>query len=687
MKPLLVLILIFCCLCGRLFAQTDSLLFWESQGEMLFESMQDQLMEEMDQVDLSDQCEELLQYEKQKVNLNDVSAEIAQAILKWTDYQYYQLQLYRELYGDLVTVYELAAVDGFSREEVEKMLPYVEVRPAASGKRWSSFFKSSQGSLLLRYRQNIEKQAGYESGKENGYMGSPMRLAVKCSYKSGDRFSMALSGEKDAGEQFFRGAQKQGFDHYAFYVNLKNMGVLKNMVIGDYVLDFGQGLVMGGKAMGVRGGGAGQIRRFPVLLRASAPMSESDNHRGVAVVLGNASYSATLFYSHRFFDGLLSSDETGSPIYEGSLSVSGYHRTERENAQKNVLRNRLYGAHFQMKKRIFEWGVTAQHTQFVAEVLPAEVLYKRYSFSGKSVANISADYKVILHKTILFGEVGMSVNHERVGAAVLQGWICDVDPRCRISALFRYYSRHFVALNGSGFCSGNTNNELGLYLAADFVTGRRTALYLNADLYRSAWLRYQADKPGVGFDGGAKFAINPFKSLTATLCYRLKWKEKNMKINGYYNGTLLTDEHTVRLNLLWQPVSWLELKTAVAGLFHAARHEPLRCGLLLLQDVGVKIEKWGLSFQLRAAFFDTDSYEERLPAYEPDLLYAFTIKNHYGKGMRYVFLANYGIAFLDLQFRFSQTCYDDREEISSGLSAVKGHTQSEVAAQIIFHIR
>lgn len=665
-------------------AQYDSIV--PGVEDLLLESFEERLSEMEDAADFSDEVEQLLQYRFQKINLNDMPAEVAYTLLGLSDYQYYQLRLYIEMYGELVTVYELAAVEGFSRADVERIWNRVEVKPVRKGRKlFADFFRKSKSTLLLRYGQVLERQAGFDTSYRNGYLGSPQHLAFKYSFQTGEHFSMALAGEKDAGESFFRGGQKQGFDHYSFFVNVKNMGVLKNCVIGDYTLSFGQGLVMGGRSMGSRGGGAAQVRRFPQLLRATAPMNEGDYHRGAAVVLGNAYYTGTIFYSHRFFDGKVTADEDGTEWFAGSLSPTGYHRTASEAATKGAARNRTYGAHFQMKRRIFEAGATVTNTQFVTAVSPASELYRKYGFSGSSVCNAAADYKVILHKTILFGEAAASVCGGRPGFAILQGGIFDPDPRSKLSVLFRYYDRSYVALNGSAFGAGGGSNEWGVYAAADFVTGRRTTLSLFADYYRFPWLRYRVDSPSGGFDFGAVFNASVSKYLTMSLKYRFTLREQNVRLSDYYQSVTSVRKHRFRCAVECTPVGWLKLKTEADYAVNAAGASEARNGLLLFQDVAVKVEKWDFAVKARLAFFQTDSYDERLYAYEGDLLYTFTINSYYGKGVRYYLMASYGYSFFDIQLRFSQTYYDDRVIISSGPSQIDGRTKSELKAQVIFH--
>ena len=674
---------------AQLSAQQDSLHPNDELQETLFDILENQT-ENLDVEEIADYGDELEElWQTDQININDLSPEVAFNILHLTDYQYYQLLSYIELYGELVSEYELAAIAGFDQNLAERLSKIVNIEPKKRGRnRAATFFRQSEHTLLLRYRQVPEHQSGYHREDGSGYLGNPMRFSWKYTMTSGDHFAMALAGEKDAGEQWFRGTQKQGFDHYAWYINVKNIGVLKNLVIGNYTLSFGQGMIMGGRSMGVKGGGAGQIRRFPGLVRATAPMNESSCMHGVAATIGNSQYTGTLFYSHNFLDGKIGSDSLGAVVFEGSLTSTGYHRTEKEVAQRNTNRNRCFGGHLQIKRRIFEVGVTGCHTQFVIPVARGAELYQKYRFCGKGVSNAEANYKIILHKTILFGEAAVSIHQRRTGVGVLQGGVFDLDPRSKLAVLLRYYSRDFTSLYGSSFRTNSScNSEVGAYVAADFVLGRKTELSLNADIYHFLWLKYQVAQPTVGYDCSARITVNLTRALTLNFRYHYAKKEQNLSPNEHHPFADGNDMHKFRLSLKATPSGLLTLQTEVDYLLSSSVQNSLSQGFLLFQDLGLKIERCNLSLNGRIALFATDSYAERLYAYEHDLYQTFTINSYYGKGVRYYLMVGYQYSFIKIQARFSQTLFDDRHTISSGLVEIKGNTKSEIALQMIFHIR
>lgn len=685
LRPLLLLLILLAGL--PVAAQHDSTAAPLDLQEMLFERLENDYANIEESADYADELEEVWQI--RDVNLNDLSPEVAFNILQLTDYQYYQLQLYIELYGEMVSVYEIAAIEGFDQNLAERLAKIVKIEPRKRARtRVGAFFQQSQHTLLMRYRQVVEPQVGYHRESGNRYLGSPLRLCWKYTMTSGDHFAMALAGEKDAGEQLFRGTQRQGFDHYAWYINLKNLGVLKNLVIGNYTLSFGQGMVMGARGMGVKGGGAGMIRRFPGLIRATAPMNESACMRGVAVTLGNSQYTGTVFYSHSFFDGSVNGDSLGDSVFEGSLTPTGYHRTESEVAQRNANRNRCFGGHLQIKQRIFEVGVTGCHTQFVLPVATGSELYQKYRFSGRAVSNAGGHYKLILRKTILFGEAAVSTCRQRTGVGVLQGSLFDIDPRSKLAVLLRYYSRDFVSLYGNSFHTNSScNSEVGIYLAADFVLSRKAELSLNADLYHFLWLKYQVSQPSASFDLSGRLGLQLTRNLTLNFRYQYAKKEQNQPSKEHHPFADGNDSHKFRLTFKATPTNALTFNTEIDYLLSINAEKTVTQGFLFYQDIGVKIERWNLDFHGRIAVFDTDSYAERLYAYEHDLLQTFTINGYYGKGVRYYLMVGYQYSFLKIQARFSQTYFDDRQRISSGLAEIEGNTKSEVALQLIFHIR
>src|SRR5690606_38116852 len=101
--------------------------------------------------------------------------------------------------------------------------------------------------LMFRYGRTLEQRLGYKivDTSRSRYLGSPDQLFVRYRYRYGQDLQISFNMKKDAGEAFFRGAQRYGFDFYSGSIYLQNQGRFRNIVIGDYALQFGQGLAIG----------------------------------------------------------------------------------------------------------------------------------------------------------------------------------------------------------------------------------------------------------------------------------------------------------------------------------------------------------------------------------------------------------------------------------------------------------
>jgi hypothetical protein len=99
--------------------------------------------------------------------------------------------------------------------------------------------------LLVRYSQQIEKPIGFEKPADSSsyYLGSPQKLFFRYKYNYKNLLQYGLLGDKDAGEQFFKGYQKYGFDFYSLHFFVKNLGIIKSLTLGDFTVNMGQGLI------------------------------------------------------------------------------------------------------------------------------------------------------------------------------------------------------------------------------------------------------------------------------------------------------------------------------------------------------------------------------------------------------------------------------------------------------------
>ncbi len=109
-------------------------------------------------------------------------------------------------------------------------------------------------------------------------------------------------------------------------------------------------------------------------------------------------------------------------------------------------------------------------------------------------------------------------------------------------------------------------------------------------------------------------------------------------------------------------------------------------GFMVLQDVQYGQNRWRLTG--RIALFDAQTYDNRLYAFENNVLWTFSLPAFSGQGMRYYLLGQYQIhPKLTAYFRFSRTYYTDREVISSGLQTIEAPHQTDTALMLRYFLR
>jgi len=308
--------------------------------------------------------------------------------------------------------------------------------------------------------------------------------------------------------------------------------------------------------------------------------------------------------------------------------------------------------------------------------------YNQFEFVGQENSVIGADYSFILQNFNFFGEISSSKNG---GMAFLSGMIVSLDPRLSLSALYRKYEPGYQNLYGRGFGENTkNNNEEGLYLGVEAKINNKWKLSGYYDRFQFPWLKYKVDAPSIGSEWLAQMTFRHSKKLQMYLRYRNEQKMENTPEDVLGIDYLTTRERKyLRYNISYKISDGFRTRTRMEISQYGLGGKDPEQGYLLYQDLLYKADALPLSVSLRFALFDTDTYNARIYAYENDVLYSYSIPAYYYKGIRTYCLIKYTIARkLDIWLRYSQTYYDNRSEIGSGLNQINGNTKSEIKAQI-----
>lgn len=512
-------------------------------------------------------------------------------------------------------------------------------------------------------------------GDTDGYMGYKYKHDVRYTFNFSNRVKAGLTGAQDAGEPFFAGRNRAGYDYYSFYVMLKDMGRLKTLVVGNYRVGFGMGLVANGNfSMGKLAMLASLGRTGNVLCPHSSRSEQGCMQGAAATVNVMRGLDITAFASYRKIDATLNSDkQTISTILH-----TGYHRTQTEMDKKGNTLQTAFGTNVHYSKNALHLGATAVYTALDRELRPktAEV-YRRHYAAGRHFWNISAEYaytgsRLSLHGETATGGCGALATANTVSLSVM--------PELDIMVLQRFYSYRYYSLFSRGFSEGGAvQNESGVYAGADWHPSPRLHVTAYLDFARFAWPKYRAAGTSQASDN---FMSATYKTGRWTLSsrYRLKMRQYDNK-----EKTTLEykTEHRARAAAEYAGAGW-STRTQVD--FASSGHEETSQGWMISHSVKLALVK-RLVISASAGLFKTDDYDSRLYMYEQAMLYSVYFPAFYGHGIRYAFFAR-----ADLSHRFmiavklATTNYFDRGHIGSGKQQIDRSSATDAEVQLCLRL-
>jgi DNA uptake protein ComE-like DNA-binding protein len=617
------------------------------------------------------------------LNINSATADELASLMILSDFQISGLGEYIRDYGRLASIHELSFVPGFDENTVMKITPFVVVGGVETGANPSMrrLLKNGRSVLLARTARRVEKAKGYrldESSGQQYYMGSPFGMFVRYRYQSSNSLQLTLLADKDPGEEFFAGSNRQGFDFYGFNFMLNNRGAVKRLLAGDFRATFGQGLALWNGFSAGKSSDPHAIRKRGSVFSPCSSADEVNFMRGVAATLAYGSWEISPFVSRRKVDASIDGDAYIS------LSANGMHRTPNETARKNTLSETVGGVNVSYGKPFMKIGFSALYGRYGTDDKREIKPYNRFELHKPSNANFSVDYRVMYANLSFFGEAAASSSG---GMAILSGMSVDVNHSVQFSALYRNYGRSYHAIRSNAFGAGSkASNENGFYLGLTVLPFNGWKVSARFDSYSFPWMRYGTDAPSSGIDGLVQINYTPNTGFDTYVRFGYDRMLKNLSSEDESTARQHTVARThILLHSKYRLSPYLSMSGRIAVRLFDSEQGNREKGYLIYYDTKYKPPRTPLEFSLRYALFSTDSWNTRIYAYESDILYAFSVPVHYGDGCRYYLNVKCRILeSLQLWFRVSQTFYFDKTETGSGLNAVEGNRQTDMKLQIQF---
>ncbi|MBP5240300.1 MAG: hypothetical protein J6Z26_00155, partial [Bacteroidales bacterium] len=632
---------------------------------------------------VSEEIMEVLEnFLENKININDTASDDLQKLFFISEFQTEALKSYIRQNGQLFSIYELEFVNGFDNETCHLIYPFVKVEPIPQPEKFSfkNMLRYGKNQITLGYKTTLEEQKGYTNGN---YLGDPFRTYFRYTFKYKNKVSLSLSGDKDAGEEFFKGSQPQGYDFYGFSLMLNDFGFLKQFIVGNYQLQFGQGLTLWTGA-GFNLAGDGTVKKYPQNIRPSGAFTEYGYMQGAATTIGITKHiSATAFYSHVKRDGTLVTSENfdTEEDYLQSYYETGYHRTQNELDKKGNITEDLYGAHLQYKSTYLSIGATGYHMTLSSPLQPKQRPDNYSAFSGTENTNFGIDATYLLRRILFFGEMAMDRNYHMAGLAGLQ---FNANENTLISAYYRNYGTEYQNLYATALGQNSSvQNEEGFGAALRTVLPWQISMVASADIFKFPWMRYQVYSPSDGCDYRVKLAKDLTRRAALSLSYHYKDKAKNTTNIDSLLTTVIepNKRQNLQLNLKYSPSSQWAFNTRVEYCWFSAESKYDTTGFLIAQDVVFNPKQIPFSFAMRYAIFDAP-YDARIYAFERDLTYEFSVPSHNGKGSRFYLFVNWKMSDkINLAARYSIWYYPDKTTIGTGNDEIDGNTKQEFKIQ------
>jgi hypothetical protein len=475
------------------------------------------------------------------------------------------------------------------------------------------------------------RDAGTETpaGAER-HAGDPVKAYTRILGKAGWAEAGAVL-EKDPGERYQDG-------YAAGYAAARGLGPLTMLLVGDYDLMVGQGLVFWRGAAPGRGSDAASAPlRSATGIRPHRSTEEESFLRGaaatVAAGVGTGEVAATAFVSRRGLSG--TSDAESGAV---APAADGLFRTPEESARRNAFRESLFGVHLAWESGD---GVRIGASGYAAGFDRPVYAAGRGLAPATTLRVGGAEGSWTSGPVTLFGEAAAS---SYGGGAWIGGALIALPGGGGVSIAARSCAPDFVNPHASAFTQrSEARNEQGVYAGVQLPLSREVRLSGFLDHFNYPSPTATVSFPSKGYEALAQVEVRPERGVELAVRGSYRMSEENGVATDPAERSVETARERrqgrVRGMITVRPRPSLRFRTRVevTAVEPAGREENDR-GVLFAQEAGwMPVPE--VSLDARLSIFDTDSYDSRLYAVEQDVAGSYSNPPLYGKGARWYLVA------------------------------------------------
>lgn len=637
---------------------------------------------------------ELEELRQHPIELNTATEDDFRQLPFLSDTQIKDILFYRERNGQFLSLGELMLVHGLDYATRQRLSLFCTVStqsPSATAPSLRNLLRYASHEIVARTDFPLYTKEGYKDKPDSILQHSPNKVYLGNNNYHSLRYSLSSMNRLNAGLQIEKDGGEDEFDYVSAYLQYhSNRGLLRNVIIGDYKVGFAQGLVVNtslsfGKLASM--GNVGGVNRG---FTRHSSMSESGHFRGIAMTMRPLKNLYTsIFFSYQKIDGTLRTDTVGAI---SSLKTDGLHRTRLERSKDGNLSETVFGGNIQWTPDRWQLAATLLHAHLSIPLMPKyntpSTLYRRYNPQGSDFTNASLYYGYISNTLSVSGETAMSADG---GVATLNSIRYGIGSTTTLSLTQRYYSKDYTSLYARSFGeSCNVQNESGICLSLTTEPLRHLSLWFYADFFHFPYRKYQISDSSNGLDLLGQLKYTPSDHTTWQLRYRLKTKQKDVKINTtttelyYYT----TQQFRLQNQQVLSPVLTLKSTASFNVAFNPAGDNAYGYGLSEIISWKENKKPMRPRMDFSFSYFNTDTYDARIYTYEPSLLYSMGMTGNAYHGIRGALLLSADIfRNFTISCKVAATKYFNRDTIGSALEQIDRSHREDIQLQVRYSIK
>ncbi len=438
----------------------------------------------------------------------------------------------------------------------ERVLPYIVVALPKVKRPTPSVYPE------IKIRTRVENRYP----RDESDPGSPLGLYNRILVDYG-RFSGCILQEKDEGE-------KELLDFLAVGIKAKDIGILEDVVVGYYGLDFGERLVLGSPVLTFKGSPY-QMRRKGISIYTIT--GENTYKRGIALKIKKIGpFDLSLFYSNTTLDA-----RGCDSVY---YTYSADHTSSKWEEIKDRVRETIYGGHIDISG---EYGTVGATYYYASDYDGSE---------KRSYSPYSVNFSLHRGRITFFGEIAYSMHLAGICGIKSRGdkFVWDV--------VYRYLPLSFFSPHSSPFSDRRISsygvlNDKGIYTCLLFKPLPKTHLTIYGD-----HMEWEDSKlPQRGYEYRMILDRQITKGVDIGVSYRYKCKDDDYA-------------RFLRAELDVNPVKWIGLRLRTEW----AKENDTLSGELVYGDIRIQPVK-ELWINYRHIIFDSDLGRFKFTEYEREL--------------------------------------------------------------------